>query len=55
MLDRERCISCARCTRFGEIVAGDHALEFIDRGDKSEVGTPDGSRLPNQNTSATPS
>lgn len=39
MLDRERCIVCARCTRFGEIVAGDHALEFIDRGFKTEVGT----------------
>ncbi len=42
MLDRERCIACARCTRFGEIVAGDHALEFIDRGYKTEVGTADG-------------
>ena len=42
MLDRERCIQCARCTRFGDIVAGDHALEFIDRGYKLEVGTPDG-------------
>ncbi len=42
MLDRERCIACARCTRFGEIVAGDHALEFIDRGYRTEVGTPDG-------------
>ncbi|HXF28271.1 MAG TPA: NADH-quinone oxidoreductase subunit NuoG, partial [Chlamydiales bacterium] len=42
MLDRERCIACARCTRFGDIVAGDHALEFIDRGYKTEVGTPDG-------------
>lgn len=42
MLDRERCIVCARCTRFGEVVAGDHALEFIDRGYKTEVGTPDG-------------
>ncbi len=41
-LDRERCIACARCTRFGDIVAGDHALEFIDRGYKTEVGTPDG-------------
>lgn len=41
-LDRERCISCARCTRFGDIVAGDHALEFIDRGHKTEVGTSDG-------------
>lgn len=43
MLDRERCIVCARCTRFGDLIAGDHALEFIDRGYKTEVGTPDGS------------
>ncbi len=42
MLDRERCIVCARCTRFGDLVAGDHALEFIDRGFRTEVGTPDG-------------
>lgn len=42
MLDRERCISCARCTRFGDLLAGDHALEFIERGYKTEVGTPDG-------------
>lgn len=41
-LDRERCIICARCTRFGDVIAGDHALEFIDRGYKTEVGTPDG-------------
>lgn len=41
-LDRERCITCARCTRFGEIISGDHALEFIDRGHKTEVGTADG-------------
>jgi NADH-quinone oxidoreductase subunit G len=41
-LDRERCIACARCTRFGDIIAGDHALEFIDRGYKTEVGTADG-------------
>ena len=42
MLDRERCISCARCTRFGDELAGDHALTFIDRGYKTEVGTPGG-------------
>ncbi len=41
MLDRERCIACARCTRFGDVVAGDHALEFKERGYKIEVGTPD--------------
>lgn len=42
MLDRERCIQCARCTRFGELISGDHALEFIERGYRMEVGTPDG-------------
>lgn len=42
MLDRERCIVCARCTRFCDSLSGDHALEFIDRGFKTEVGTPDG-------------
>jgi NADH-quinone oxidoreductase subunit G len=42
MLDRERCIVCARCTRFCDNLSGDHALEFIDRGFKTEVGTPDG-------------
>ncbi|TXI39486.1 MAG: NADH-quinone oxidoreductase subunit NuoG [Nitrosomonas sp.] len=42
MLDRERCIVCARCTRFGDVVAGDHALEFVERGYRTEVGTPGG-------------
>ncbi|WP_204250550.1 NADH-quinone oxidoreductase subunit NuoG [Estrella lausannensis] len=42
MLDRERCIACARCTRFGDIVSGDHALEFVQRGYKTEIGTPGG-------------
>jgi len=42
MLDRERCVVCARCTRFGEVIAGDHALQLLDRGYKSEVGTPGG-------------
>ena len=41
MLDRERCIVCARCTRFGDLIAGDHALEFKERGFRTEVGTPD--------------
>lgn len=42
MLDRERCIVCARCTRFGDEIAGDHALEFNERGYKTEVNTPGG-------------
>jgi len=42
VLDRERCIVCARCTRFGDLVAGDHALELKDRGFKTEVAVPKG-------------
>lgn len=42
MLDRERCIVCARCTRFGRFISGDHALELIHRGYQVEVGTIDG-------------
>lgn len=42
MLDRERCIACARCTRFSDLLSGDHALEFLERGYRTEVGTPDG-------------
>jgi NADH-quinone oxidoreductase subunit G len=42
MLDRERCIACARCTRFSDEISGDHALEFQERGYKMEVCTPDG-------------
>ncbi len=41
MLDRERCILCARCTRYSDIIVGDHALEIKDRGFKAEVGTPE--------------
>jgi NADH-quinone oxidoreductase subunit G len=39
MLDRERCIACARCTRFSEELSGDHALQLLDRGHRIEVGT----------------
>lgn len=42
MLDRERCIVCARCIRFGDMIAKDHALQFIERGYRTEVGTKDG-------------
>ncbi len=37
LLDRERCIQCARCTRFAAEVAGDAAIDFAGRGDKIEV------------------
>ncbi|MDQ7818995.1 MAG: NADH-quinone oxidoreductase subunit NuoG [Armatimonadota bacterium] len=40
VLDRERCILCWRCVRFGEIVAGDDALKGFERGFRSEINTP---------------
>ncbi len=39
MLDRERCILCARCTRFSEEVSGDPLIEFQDRGNHTQVNT----------------
>ncbi|MCO6503121.1 MAG: NADH-quinone oxidoreductase subunit NuoG [Acidimicrobiales bacterium] len=39
LLDRERCILCARCTRFSEEVSGDPLIEFIDRGNHVQVNT----------------
>ena len=39
MLDRERCIQCARCTRFAEEVAGDPLIDFVDRGEQMQVLT----------------
>ncbi len=38
-LDRERCILCARCTRFSDEVSGDPLIEFIDRGNYTQVNT----------------
>jgi NADH-quinone oxidoreductase subunit G len=37
LLDRERCIQCARCTRFASDVAGDPQIAFAGRGDLIEV------------------
>ena len=37
LLDRERCIQCARCTRFADEVAGDPLISFVDRGDQTQV------------------
>src|SRR4029077_5805300 len=39
LLDRERCILCDRCTRFGAEVAGDPLIQFIDRGNSTQVNT----------------
>ncbi len=38
-LDRERCIQCARCTRFCDEIADDHVLGFYQRGRKIEIAT----------------
>ncbi|MHB8220314.1 MAG: NADH-quinone oxidoreductase subunit NuoG [Acidimicrobiales bacterium] len=39
LLDRERCIQCARCTRFAEEVAGEAQIDFAGRGEHVEVAT----------------
>jgi NADH-quinone oxidoreductase subunit G len=36
-LDRERCIQCARCTRFADEIAGDASIDFAFRGASIEV------------------
>ena len=37
LLDRERCIQCARCIRFADEIAGDPLIDFLDRGDRMQV------------------
>ncbi|TNY38883.1 NADH-quinone oxidoreductase subunit G [Thermomonospora catenispora] len=38
LLDRERCIQCARCTRFSDQIAGDPLIDLFERGAKEQVG-----------------
>ncbi|WP_242453621.1 NADH-quinone oxidoreductase subunit G [Mycolicibacterium sp. P9-64] len=38
LLDRERCVLCARCTRFAKQVAGDPSIEMLERGASQQVG-----------------
>jgi NADH-quinone oxidoreductase subunit G len=38
LLDRERCVLCARCTRFSEQIAGDEFIEMLERGPAQQVG-----------------
>jgi NADH-quinone oxidoreductase subunit G len=42
LLDRERCVQCARCTRFADQIAGDPMIELIERGPQEQVGVADG-------------
>lgn len=39
LLDRERCIQCARCTRFADEIAGDRLITFSERGGHTEIAT----------------
>ncbi len=38
LLDRERCVSCARCTRFADQIAGDPFIALLERGAQQQVG-----------------
>ncbi|PSK92824.1 NADH dehydrogenase subunit G [Murinocardiopsis flavida] len=42
LLDRERCIQCARCTRFSAQIAGDPFIELMERGADEQVGIAEG-------------
>jgi NADH-quinone oxidoreductase subunit G len=42
LLDRERCISCTRCVRTSEEIAGDDFIEFLERGPNQFIGTAEG-------------
>lgn len=37
LIDRERCIQCARCTRFADEVAGEPGIDLASRSDSTEV------------------
>src|SRR5215218_10263387 len=37
LLDRERCVLCARCTRFSDEIAGDPFIELFERGALEQV------------------
>jgi NADH-quinone oxidoreductase subunit G len=47
MLDQERCVLCARCTRFVSDVTQTHELGIIGRGDHARVSTMPGKQLNN--------
>lgn len=47
LFDQERCISCSRCIRFCEEVAGDPVLTFVQRTDHVTIETFPGKQLDN--------
>lgn len=38
LLDRDRCVLCARCTRFSEQISGDPFIALVERGALQQVG-----------------
>ena len=42
LLDRERCIQCARCTRFADQIAGDPLIDLFERGPHEQVAIAEG-------------
>ena len=47
MLDQERCVLCARCTRFTDKITHTHELGIVGRGDEAKVSTMPGRKLDN--------
>jgi NADH-quinone oxidoreductase subunit G len=47
VLDQERCILCSRCIRVCDEVAGQHQLDFANRGDHEVLTTAPGEQLDN--------
>src|SRR5882757_4131568 len=45
LLDRERCVLCARCTRFSDQIAGDPFIEMLERGALQQVGIAPGEQF----------
>ncbi len=42
LLDRERCVQCARCTRFADQIAGDPLIELFERGPQEQIAIAEG-------------
>ena len=47
MFDAERCISCSRCIRFCDEIAGENELTFVKRGDRVTITTFPGKEMDN--------
>lgn len=47
VLDKERCVLCNRCVRFGRNLTGHEELQIRNRGAKSEIFVPEGGWLTN--------